>query len=331
MKKILLYGSLSMGIICIIYFSWTSKTTIQYSSMIDYTENPIRVFEVDSIVRANNKSTRIKPGNQSLIYWNDSVGKKTKYVLLYLHGFSACPMEGDPIHLEFAKKYNMNMYAPLLADHGLNESEAMINFTGQKFLNSTRDAVKIARAMGDSLIIMSTSTGSTAALYLASNDQNKIHSLICFSPNIKIADSKSFLLSRPWGLQIARAVKGGNYHSWWAPEAARPFWHTKYRLESLVELQFFVENTMKTEVFKKVQVPVFVGYYYKDEDHQDKVVSVDAILKMSSELGTKSEKLHVQNIKDAGSHAMASSFFNKNTNTLFYKICLFADKVLYLD
>lgn len=290
----------------------------------------IKRSEVDSIVNEKNKNPKIKWGNHSKIYWADSVGKKSTYVLLYLHGFSACPQEGDPVYREFAEKYKMNAYAPLLAESGLEEQEAMLNFTGKKYLESAKEAYNIARAMGDSVIIMSTSTGSTAALYLSSV-KNEIHSLICYSPNIRVFDSRAVLLTGPWGLQIARLVKGGKYHTWEAPEAAAPYWHTKYRLESVLELQHLLESTMNEDVFSKITIPVFVSYYYEDEERQDKVVSVKKILEMTKQLGTPSEKLRVINMKDAEVHAMANGVFNKNTDNLLNQTCKYAEEILFMD
>src|SRR6478609_10733747 len=53
---------------------------------------------------ANNESKHvIKPNNEARIIWNDSTKQKTEYAVVYLHGFSASQMEGDPIHHRFAK------------------------------------------------------------------------------------------------------------------------------------------------------------------------------------------------------------------------------------
>jgi hypothetical protein len=290
----------------------------------------IKITEVDSLVKKNNANPLIKPGNHSKLHWADSAGKKTAYVLLYLHGFSASPVEGSPVYQEFAKKYKMNAYAPLLAEHGLNEKEAMLNFTARKYLNSAKKALRIAQALGDSVIIMSTSTGSTAALFLSSV-KNDIHSLICYSPNIRVADTRAALLTGPWGLQIGRLVKGGKYHSWEAPKKAKLYWHTKYRLESVLELQYLLESTMNNDIFSRITVPIFVTYYFEDEEHQDKVVSVNKILDMTKKLGTSSKNLRVVNIKDAKAHAMANWIFNENTESVLNETYKFANEVLFLD
>lgn len=319
-----------VGILILLYVLGPKMKESVFSPRIDNKYREIKISEVEALVKESNANPMIKPGNHSKLHWADSVGKKTTYALLYLHGFSACPEEGNPVYREFAEKYKMNAYAPLLADHGLKEKEAMLNFTAKKYLNSVKNAFRIAQALGDSVIIMSTSTGSTAALFLSSVE-NEIHSLICYSPNIRVADTRATLLTGPWGIQIARLVKGGKYHSWEAPEGAVPYWHTKYRLESVLELQHLLESTMNKEVFSKITIPVFVSYYYQDEENQDDVVSVEKILDMTKNLGTPKEKLRVINIKDAKVHAMANGVFNKNTRTVIEKTCKYAEEILYLD
>ena len=268
----------------------------------------------------------IRSGNESQLYWADSSGKKTKYVLLYLHGFSASPEEGAPVHLSFAKKYGMNFYAPLLQGHGLVESEPMIDFTAEGFINSAKNAVRIARLMGDSVIVMSTSTGCTAALLLASDASNQIHSLVCYSPNIRVFDKRASLLTGPWGLQIARLVKGGDYNVWQAPVGVEQYWHLKYRLEAVIEMQRLLEGTMTKETFENIKCPTFIGYYYKNEEEQDKVVSVPRILEMYEQLeSTKKRKVA---FADAGVHAMVSSLFCNSTQAISDSTYAFADSVL---
>ncbi len=276
---------------------------------------------VESTIRAEEADLNIKPGNESILYWADSVGRKTEYVLLYLHGFSASPVEGDPVHTDIAKKFGMNLYAPRLADHGLVEEENMLHFTAEKYIISAQRALAVAARLGEKVILMTTSTGSTVGLYLASSAENKIDGLICYSPNIKVFDPKADLLAGPWGLEIARVVKGGNYHSWDAPVGADSFWHTTYRLEALVELQRLIEGTMTDEVFRKVSVPTFVGYYYKDEVDQDSVISIAAIQDMYKELGTQTKAEVV--LPKAGKHCMPSRFFGEEIEHLTEKTSSF--------
>ena len=49
-------------------------------------------YVVQTVTKAEQEMA-IRSGNESILYWADTANKKTKYVLLYLHGFSASPME----------------------------------------------------------------------------------------------------------------------------------------------------------------------------------------------------------------------------------------------
>lgn len=283
--------------------------------------------QIGEYLEKKDDGKKIRAGNYSQVIWADSVGKKTKYVMLYLHGFSASPEEGKPIHQGVALRYGMNMYAPRLAEMGLDENEPMLNFTAEKFMASAAEALKVAHLLGDTVILMSTSTGCTAALFLAAQKKG-IHSLICYSPNIQVFDHRASLLTKPWGLQIARKVKGSDYNVWEAPAGAEKYWHLKYRLEATVELQRLIDGTMKPEVFSGINIPTFMGYYYKDEAHQDDVVSVDAMLNMFDKLGSPIKKKVA--FPNAGAHCIPNQYFSKDVENVFAQTCVFIEKELGL-
>lgn len=57
------------------------------------------------------------------------------------------------------------------------------------------------------------------------------------------------------------------------------YWLQGYHTNGLLTLQQLIDAIVKPETFKEIKMPVFVGYYYKNEKEQDPVVSVDAIKK----------------------------------------------------
>src|SRR5512139_1596999 len=62
---------------------------------------------------------KLKPDNQARIIWqNDSLKRRTKFAVVYLHGFTASQEEGDPIHTSFAKSIGANLYLSRLSEHG---------------------------------------------------------------------------------------------------------------------------------------------------------------------------------------------------------------------
>ena len=272
----------------------------------------------------------IKPDNQARIVWFDSLHKtKTPISIVYLHGFSASQEEGMPLHRDFARRYGCNLYLARLYEHGLENKEAFIDMTPEKLLQSAKEAVAIGKQLGDKVILMSTSTGGTLSLYIASGNPD-IHALICYSPNIDIYDKTSFLLTGPWGLQLARLILGSDYYNFSGPPGTLNYWITRYHIEGLIALKSLLNFSMKKEVFEKVKTPVFLGYYYKDEQNQDNVVSVPAMLTMYDELGTPKELKRKACFPEARTHPIASRIWSQDVKNVEVQTFRFAEEVLDL-
>lgn len=293
----------------------------------------LQTSEVDAFVKNKNASLKIKPDNESRIIWaNDSLKNKTSYCLLYLHGFSASWFEGNPVHIDFARRYGMNLYIPLLASHGLETTDALVDMTPDRLYESAKEALIVAQSLGEKVIIMSTSTGGTLSLKLAADFPEMMDALIMLSPNIAINNSAAFLLSKPWGLQIVRSIFKGKYRVTNTDLASEDckYWNCKYRLEAAVFLQQLVESSMKKEVFAQVTTPVFIGYYYKDEQHQDPTVRVDAMLKMYDQLGTPESQKQKIAFPEAGTHVIGCQLFSKQWQDVEKASYRFAEEKLGL-
>jgi len=273
----------------------------------------LNINEVKSwIDYKESKFNNIKEGNESRIIFYDSVPKKTDISIVYLHGFSGSSQDGFPVHINIAKKLNSNIYLPRLFAHGLNSNEPLIEYTGEKYLDSAREALALGKIIGEKVILMCTSTGCTAALTLAANHP-EVAALVMYAPNIRINHPLDFVATLPWGLYIVRLVEGGKYHyitdSWKDKEK---YWTTKYRLEAPIEMQKLLETAMNEKIFRKIKVPTFSGFYYKNETEQDNVVSVEFMRSMFKQLGTEdSLKLEIA-FEDGGGHEIAYEIVNKN-------------------
>ncbi len=290
------------------------------------------LFELEAQINAKERMLdNIKPDNQARIVWFDSIPQKTPYSIVYLHGWSASQEEGDPIHLNTAKRFGCNLYLPRLAGHGLNENEPMLDLTADNVINSAKEAIAVAKQLGEKVIIMATSTGGTLALHLAGGDTD-VAALLLYSPNVEIFDTNAKLLSKPWGLQMARLVKGSEYHEFDTDiELKNQYWTTKYRLEALTHLQAMVDFTMTEETFQEVTQPVFLGYFYKNDSIQDQVVSVPALLKMYKQLGTPNDKKLKKAFPDAGDHVMTSYITSKDLITVQKETNTFLQSIVGLQ
>lgn len=274
-------------------------------------------------------NAKIKANNESQILWYDSIPRKTEYAILYLHGWSASREEGAPLHKELGQRYGANVYLPRLEGHGIQEEQAMLHLTATDYFESAKEALAIAKQIGEKVIVMGTSTGGTLALYLAQGDKD-IASLLLYSPNVKIYDPTAVLLSGPWGLEIAKTVMDSDFYESEADSLKQGYWTTKYRVEALTQLQALLDITMKPEVFKRIHQPTFMGYYYKNEEEQDKVVSVPALLEMYHELGVESHLKRKVAFPEVGNHVMTSYITSKDLESVKKETIKFLEEVLRL-
>ncbi|SFW24069.1 alpha/beta hydrolase [Chitinophaga sancti] len=274
----------------------------------------------------------IKPDNEARIVWHDSLHAKTEYAVVYLHGFSASQGEGNPVHLDFAKRYGCNLFLSRLDAHGLDTSEPLLTMTATGLWQDAKEALAIGKALGEKVILMGTSTGGTLALELAANYPNDVYAVINLSPNIEINNEMAFLANNPWGLQLSRLVMNGNYNQSGDTNALRAqYWYNKYRLEAVGELEALLETTMVPATFRKIKQPVLNLYYYKDINHQDPTVKVSAILKMENLLGTADSLKEAVAIPEAGSHVIGCYLTSHDVKGVERVMFDFAQRRLKMD
>ncbi len=268
--------------------------------------------ELEKYIAHQEGKHRLKPDNEARIVWSDSSKRKTAFSVVYLHGFSASEEEGDPVHEHFAKKFGCNIYLARMADHGIDTVDQLINFTPDRWWESSKEALMIGKAIGERVIVMSTSTGGTLALMLAAQYPQAIFALINMSPNVAINDPNAWLLNNPWGLQIARLVKGSKFNAFPKDSLKDNYWNNPYRLEAVTQLEELLEEKMNTTTFKNVKCPSLTLYYYKNEIEQDPTVKVSAMLEMNSQLGTPDDQKEMAAIPNAGGHVLGSRIVSKD-------------------
>lgn len=287
------------------------------------------LFEIEEAINQQEALIpNIREDNEARIIWSHVQAEATEYAIVYLHGFSASQGDGRPVHIQFAEHFASNLYLPRLQAHGLDNKEALLDFDPVAYMKSAVDAYAVGRKLGKKLILMGTSTGASLALYLAAHFPD-IHGLILISPNIELFDKKTFLLNRPWGLQLARAILKSKYRkSEVKKEEQSPYWDHDYRLEAAVQVKNLIDHSMYKDIFSKVKQPTFVAYYYKNELEQDQTVSVTAIKRMFEQLGTSAQEKRLENFPDAGDHCIGSDIWSSAWEALRDRSILFAKEVL---
>jgi len=306
------------------------KKEFETAKLLD-TEINISLADLEKYVAEKEAAVKdLKPDNEARIIWaNNSLKQKTDYAVVYLHGFSASQEEGAPLHEDFAKRYGFNLYLSRLEDHGRPDSNSFIQLTPENFLQSAEDAIDIGKKLGDKVIVMSCSTGGTLSAILAAAGED-IHSMIMYSPNIDIYDPMSELLVYPWAEELSSMVMGGTYNRIVYDTLAQKYWNSIYHTNALFTIKTLIKDYMTEENFAKIKMPVFLGYYYKDEENQDKVVSVARMHDFYDQIATPDSLKRKVAFPEAGKHVISSHIMSKDIKGVYLETCKWAEEVLHL-
>ncbi|QRR02782.1 alpha/beta hydrolase [Dyadobacter sandarakinus] len=288
----------------------------------------LRALEAD-INKSESGTPHLKPDNEARIFWADSAHRKTPYSVVYIHGFGASWAEGDPVHRDLAKKYGANLYVSRMHDAGIDDPNAFDDLTPENFLAGAKRAVAIGKSLGDSVILIGTSAGGLLSVYIAANHP-ELKGLVLYSPCMEVNNSSLKLITGPWGRQILHKVIGEHSVHMDTIPAQAQFWLQGYHTNGLITLQQMMDVISKPEVFEKIKMPVFVGYYYKNEEEQDKVVSVAAIKDMFEHLGTPASLKVLKAFPESGDHVIASQYRSKDVKGVFTATDRFFSEKLHL-
>lgn len=316
MLKIIVWIVAAFAVLAIIYFVGPKVTpTIPDPKLPIVTQN-LPELEAE-INRSEAEVKDMKRDNQARIVWADSSKKeKTKYSIVYIHGFGASWAEGEPIHRNLAKRYGANLYLSRMHDAGISDSNAFDDLTPDNFIAGAKRALAIGKAIGDSVIVVGTSAGGLLTVYLASTNP-EIKGIVLYSPCMAVASPALKLITGPWGKQILHGIMGERRKSAdTIPERAN-FWLQSYHTNGLLALQETIDAVAKPEVYEKIKMPVFLAYYYKNEKEQDEVVSVKAMLDMFPKLGTPANLKVEKAFPNSGDHVIGSYLRSKDVEGVY--------------
>ncbi len=285
-----------------------------------------------SISASENTVEGIKPECKARIFWADSVHKtKTKVAMIYIHGFGASHTEGSPVDVDLAKRFGCNIFLSRLAEHGIEtgEKEAnLLNFNAEDYYDSAEKALNTAKALGDSIVIVAQSGGAAMALFLASRHP-ELKGLVLYSPAIRVFRKDALLLAEPWGLQLSHLITGKLHNDWvFRKPEQKHYWTNHQRFEGIVQFTTFQKYAMIPETFAQIKCPVFMGYYYENEENQDKVVSVAAMKTMFEQLGTPPPYKRAVNFPKTKAHVLTSPLTTDDWQTVEIESVKFIQEIL---
>lgn len=282
----------------------------------------------EAIKIAENKVENIKPNNEAKIIWAKGFKEKQSNIaFVYLHGFGASHREGEPIMTQLSEKYQANVFMSRLEEHGINRGDSFKNLTPENYIASAKEALQIGKMLGKQIILVSTSTGGTLSLHLASEDES-IAGLILYSPCIGLKNPAFAAILSTEGKAGFIKMNGSEIMKQKRDEEEAKYWSTSYHIDGYVALIKMLTTTMTPQTFAKVKAPVFMGYYYKNEQEQDQVVSVPAMLKMVDALGTAADKKEKMAFPETGNHVIACDLRSNDWKNVYQLTLNFMDEII---
>lgn len=327
LRKIFL-GVFATAILVVIVYMLGPKIEKQELT-IHFPEVPTRLNELSEYVR-NREDTVVglKSGNEAYIQWADSSNKaKTPYSIVYIHGFGASPMEGDPVHRFLASHFGANLFVTRLPEHGIKRANGMEYLTAQKLADAAGEAYQIGKSLGDSVIVIGTSMGGALTLLLASQ-QPDIKAVVLYSPSVRDGGERLNALFKPWSkfLMEKFAMENSVLHNERTGEK-KAYWSEDYHINAYVSLATVIYSEMNAKTFAKIKQPLFLAYYYKSKEEQDFVVSVPMMQEMYEQLGTPPSIKREQSFPNAGDHVIASSITSQDWQGVMFSTIDFLENV----
>lgn len=258
--------------------------------------------------------TGITPNTEKTIKWHQGIGEKTEYVIVYLHGYSATRQETAPLSSLLAQQLNANAYFTRLTGHGLDD-ERMIEGNLKAWKKDTLEAYEIAKRLGDKVILVSVSTGSTLSTWLVNHlkddSDSPIVAQIMISPNFESRDMNLYILDWPLGIgmQVAKLVTGNDRHEWEPHNAAQDtYWSNHYYISGLRPLAQLMKQ-VKTIDKSKLLTPSLFIYSSKDT-----VVSTKGITDTYKAYGSKKKQIITYDEShDPSNHVLAGDILSPHS------------------
>lgn len=327
-RKILL-GIFAAAMILAIVYMLGPKVKNQELT-IKYPEIPTRIAELQSYVNQREDSViGLKEGNEAYIVWADSLNKrKTPYSIIYIHGFGASPMEGDPVHRFLAAHFGANLFVTRLPDHGIKRENGMEYMSAQALANAAGEAYQIGKSLGDEVIVVGTSMGGALSILLASQ-QPDIKAVILYSPAIRDYGERLSGFFSPWKKKLMEMtmMEEKMIHQKRDGEKAM-YWSEDYHINGYESLAVLLYSNMNESTFKKIKQPLFLGYYYKDNKAQDMVVSVPKMTEMFEKVSTPESLKRQKSFPNSGDHVIGSSITSGDWEGVLFSTIDFLENVV---
>jgi esterase/lipase len=256
---------------------------------------------------ANTPNLRAGLGRE--IIWAFPASKaKTPISVVYVHGFSASKGEVRPLPDLVAKALGANLYYTRLTGHG-QDGAAMATATVNDWANDYAEAMAIGRALGERVLIISTSMGgglTTWGLTEPALSEN-IMGAVFISPNYGVQAAGSEILTMPFGKQLANLIAGKERSFKPENELHGTLWTPTYPTDAVIPMAGLTALAV-SEPVEQIKTPAFFIY-----SKTDKVIKPELVEAIEARWGGPKQILAVEKNDDPYSHVIAGDALSPST------------------
>ena len=241
--------------------NWFTKVTTQ--TPIEGQSLAISHIE-DRINATESQITDIRPGLEKSIIWAGEPHQKTRYAVVYIHGFSASKEELRPVPDRIATALGANIFYTRLTGHG-RTVDAMRDASVAAWMEDLAEAFQIGTIIGEKIIFISCSTGGTLVAngIVRGMFSEKLFSTVFFAPNFGVHDQMATLLTWPLARYWAPIVGGEMQTNTPRNQFHARYWTTSYPTMSLIPMMQLIDMIDDADL-KTSTVPAL--FYFSPDD-----------------------------------------------------------------
>lgn len=257
--------------------------------------------------------TLTKGAEKAIVFAQPERPQKTRFCILYVHGFSACRQELSPVPEQVAKELNANYFGTRLTGHGLG-SDALGAAKPSDWIFDINEAFQVARTLGEKVIVISTSTGGTLTTWMAQQMecQKALGALIFISPNYGPKHWASPMFLWPFARRWLPLLSGETYG--WEPESesSATYWTYRYPVSVLFGMNALVQSVQKSAI-ERITTPSLFLYSDHDRTVQSKLTD-----KVFRRWGARvKHRIAVPAVDDDTNHVTAGDITRPENNDMF--------------
>jgi esterase/lipase len=216
------------------------------------------------LIKEESKHQPLKKNTDKKIFWKYKDKRKTKYSVIYFHGYTSSRYDLNPVINQVADALDANLYVARLAGHGSSDPDGkpMGLVKANDWLKDGEEGYQIGKQIGENVIAVGISTGCTI-IHTIANRHKELHSMIFLSPNFHPADPGTKLLTGPWAEMILPFVEG-EYRQW-EPynDFQKQYWTHRYPSKTLIQMMLLVEYSLSIDP-GKIKTPLKIIYVKED-------------------------------------------------------------------